>query len=134
MSFIVDTSVWSLALRKSSLKPSDELAVQKLRKLIEYGEHIFLLGIILQEVLQGIKNHDQFVKVQKELSYYEVLKTDREDHVYAAGIFNTCRSKGVTASTVDFLIASVAIRNDCRLLTTDKDFGHIAKHSELQII
>jgi predicted nucleic acid-binding protein len=131
MRYIVDTSVWSLALRKKALSPTNEIAVRKLKRLIDYGEQILLLGIIVQDLLQGIRDPEQFAKVRRALSYYEILQVGGEDHVFAAELFNKCRSKGVTASSIDFLIASMAIRHDCRLLTTGKDFEHIARHSEL---
>lgn len=134
MRYIVDTSIWSLALRKKTLKANEELAVKKLRKLIDYGEHVFITGIILQEILQGIKNRGHFERVKKVFLYYEVLNAHGDDHVYAAELFNKCRSKGVTASTVDFLIAAIAIKNDCRLFTADKDFECIARYTELQVV
>jgi len=130
---IVDTSVWSLALRRKSI-PSDSAVVEKLNALIRDGHLVYLLGVILLETLQGIKSNEQREKVRQFLEPFPVLTLEREDYVEAANLSCLCRSKGIQASTVDFLIAGAAIRNDCALLTTDKDFLHIAKRSSLEIL
>lgn len=135
MKYIVDTSVWSLALRRKPPKHTKKpLAVKKLSMLLEHGEIIYILGIIIQEILQGIKNQNQFDKIREALSYFPMLEANREDYMFAAELFNICRSKGVQASTGDFLISAVSIRNDCRLLTIDKDFERIARHTELNLL
>ena len=135
MKYIVDTSVWSLALRrKQTGRPKQPMAVKKLNVLLEHGERIFLVGIVIQEILQGIREQDQFSKVAGALSYFPLLEPARDDYVFAAQLFNSCRSKGVCASTVDYLIAALSIKNECRLLTSDKDFELISKHTELQLL
>lgn len=135
MKYIVDTCVWSLALRrKPPTHDNHPLAVNKLNTLLEHGERIFLIGIILQEILQGIRNKDQFAKVADALSYFPMLEESKDIHLLAAELFNTCRAKGVQASTIDFLITAAAIKNDCVLLTIDKDFERISKHADLQLL
>lgn len=132
MKCLVDTSVWSQAFRRRSRRETEE--VRKLEILLKGGERIFVAGVIVQEILQGIRQPEQFRQVQEALSFFPILATAREDHVFAAELFNLCRAKGVQASTIDFLIASLAIRNDCALLTSDRDFQHIAKHTELSLL
>lgn len=132
MKYIVDTSVWSLALRRDRHRETDE--VRKLTILLREGERILLPGIILQEVLQGVRRSEQFEQIRESLSFFPLLETGRDDHVLAAELFNRCRSKGVQAATIDFLIAALAIRNECLLLTSDKDFAHIARHSDLRFV
>jgi predicted nucleic acid-binding protein len=129
---IVDTSVWSLAFRR---KPTtSDPAVEKLHALIRDGHLVYLIGVILLEILQGIKTGSQREKVRQSLEPFTLLDLVREDYVEAATLSCLCRSKGVQAGTVDFLIAGAAIRNDCALLTTDKDFQHIAKLSALVLL
>lgn len=132
MKYIVDTSVWSMALRREHHKETIE--VRKLKVLLNEGERVFLLGIILQEILQGIKRQDQFKQIKETLSFLPMIEAGREDYIYAAELYNKCRSKGVQASAIDFLIASVSIRNECLLLATDRDFLHISKHTELKLV
>lgn len=129
MKYIVDTSIWSLALRRNAKQKSS--ATEELQKLLEGGSPIFMLGIICQEILQGIRHEDQFRKIRDNLRILPMIDLSRDDHEEAARLFNACRSHGVQASTIDCLISAAAIRNDCTLLTTDRDFEHIAKHSHL---
>lgn len=132
MKVIVDTSVWSLALRRA--KPPSSPQLKKLQILLDKGERIFLLGIILQELLQGISEPAQAKKVTDYFSYMPLIEPQKDDYVQAAHIYTICRKKGVQASTIDFLIAALAIRNECHLLTSDKDFEHIAKHTDLVLL
>lgn len=132
MKYLIDTSVWSLALRRDPHRDTEE--VRKLKILLKEGERVFVTGIILQEILHGIRKNDQFRQIQDLLSFFPMLESTREDHIFAAELYNLCRAKGVQASTVDFLIASQTIRNECLLLTSDRDFCHIAKHTELKLL
>lgn len=132
MSLIVDTSVWSLALRRGVIP--DDPQVKKLELAIRQGQSIQLLGIIVQEILQGIKSSTTFLRVKTDLDLFTMLQLERDDYIAAAELGNLCRSKGVQASTTDFQIAAACIRHDCSLLTNDKDFRYIAQHCPLQLL
>lgn len=129
---MVDTSVWSLALRRNGGAVHPE--VKKLKNLILDGEQLFIIGLILQEILQGISRSDKFEKLKDYLSAFPILRLDREDYIIAAQFRNQCRSKGVQAGTIDFLIASTAITHNCHLFTTDNDFQYIARYSNLMLL
>jgi predicted nucleic acid-binding protein len=125
MKVIVDTSVWSLALRRGV---SEFLApVQELRHLIR-DHRVQMLGPIRQEVLSGIRSEIQFTKLKKHLESFPDLPILTEDYVTAAQLFNRCRSEGVQGSNTDFLICAVAVRNRFSIYTTDKDFELFSKH------
>ena len=125
MKVIVDTSLWSLALRRG--KQSAFPSVQELRNLIQ-DHRVQMIGPIRQEILSGIRSESQFKKLQKHLESFPDLPTLTEDYVTAARFFNHCRSKGVQGSNTDFLICSVAFRNKFSIYTTDKDFKLFSKH------
>ncbi len=125
MKIIVDTSIWSLALRRS--KPLHTLNVLELRNLID-GFQVQMLGPIRQEILSGIRDKSQFNKLQKYLQSFPDLPILTEEYVLAATFFNLCRSKGIQGSNTDFLICSVSIRNKIPIFTADKDFELFAKH------
>jgi predicted nucleic acid-binding protein len=125
MKVIVDTSVWSLALRRNaneSLAPDQEL-----RHLI-HDHRVQMIGPIRQEILSGIRSESQFGKLQKHLESFPDLPIHTEDYVAAAQFFNRCRSEGVQGSNTDFLICAVAVRNKFSIYTTDKDFELFSKH------
>jgi hypothetical protein len=132
MRIIVDTSVWSLALiRQSATKNKESL---ELKSLIEDGEEIYLLGIILQELLQGIRKKETLDSLSSHLNHFPIIEPTREDYVEAAELKNTLMKKGIQVSTVDALIAHVAIAYNCLLFTTDRDFQYIEKYTELKLL
>jgi hypothetical protein len=129
---IIDTSVWSEALRrKKNTVNSSETIV---RKIIENDDEIVLLGIILQEILTGISNEKLFSEIKDILDDFVYLDITKNDYIYASELSNKCRSKGIIAGSIDFLIASAAIRNELQLVAFDKDFINISKHSDLKIL
>lgn len=131
MNVVVDTSVWSLALRRRSQGAS--ASVEKLSRLIHDGESIFLLGIILQELLQGLRAQKDFNRLREHLAAFPLIDPKREDYIEAARLRNRCAAKGVQAGTIDFLIAAVCLRYQCMLLTTDNDFTAIARCVPLKL-
>jgi predicted nucleic acid-binding protein len=132
MSVLVDTSVWSLALRPQA--PPNDAQTSKLRSLLEQGQPIVLPGVALQEILQGIRDVPMFEKVKDYMDSFPLLELHREDFVSAAELMSLCRSKGVQASTIDFQIAAACIQHDLPLLTADKDFTNIARYCPLQLL
>jgi len=132
MKIIVDTSIWSLVLRRHS--PAQNSETEILGKMVENGENIFLLGIILQEILQGVKERHDFIRLKEHLEAFPMLEIERDHYVKAAELKNHLISNGIQISTVDALIAASAIVNGCYLYTNDKDFYHIAKYSKLKLL
>lgn len=129
MSVLVDTSVWSIALRRDRPPPGRE--IEALRAAIERGD-VCLLGVILQELLQGFPSLDRTHRLAERLSPFPLLSLHRGDYVYAAEIRNRCRAKGLAISTIDAQVAAAAINHRCALLTIDRDFAGIARHFPLR--
>lgn len=128
MKVIVDTSVWSLALRRD--KKDSTAPVQELRHII-HDHRVQMIGPIRQEILSGIRSESQFKKLRKHLESFPDLPILTEDYVTAAQFFNHCRSKGIQGSNTDFLICAVAFRNKFSIYTTDKDFELFSKHMQI---
>jgi predicted nucleic acid-binding protein len=131
LSLFVDTSVWSLAFRRSP--PSSATAVQALVRAIESGETILTTGLVLQELLQGFSGpsaRDQFLD---RFSVVPLIVPDRDDHVRAAELRNACRRVGMQVGTIDALLAELCIRHDLTMLSTDNDFKHIASQCALKL-
>lgn len=119
MRVLIDTSVWSLALRRS--KPVDNPVVTELIELIREvrGQ---IIGPVRQELLSGIKNKVQFQKLRNHLREFPGLEITTQDYESAADFFNLCRSNGIQGSNTDFLICAVAARLKIPIFTTDEDF------------
>ena len=130
MSVLVDTSVWSLALRRDA--PAAAPAVESLRRAVEQGD-VVLIGAILQEVLQGFRDAGRTRRLVADLAHFPLIVLDRGDYVLAAHVRNTCRSRGVQIGTIDAQIAAAALNHRCSLLTTDADFGRVARYFPLKL-
>lgn len=128
MKVIVDTSVWSLALRRD--KEDSSALVQELRQII-LSHRVQMIGPIRQEILSGIRSASQFIKLRKHLESFPDLPILTEDYITAAQFFNHCRSKGIQGSNTDFLICAVAVRNKFSIYTTDKDFDLFSKYIQI---
>ena len=131
MSLLVDTSVWSLALRRDA--PPDVPEVRALRDALAGGQIVATTGLILQELLQGVVPERARTQIIEMFAALEYLTPSREDHVAAAGVRNTLRSAGVQVGTIDALIAHLAIVGGHTLLTTDNDFRAASSHISLQL-
>jgi len=122
---LVDTSVWSAALRR--VKRTEPVVVSELRSLI-LEHRVEIIGPVRQEVLSGLRENAQFKKLEKHLAAFPDIPLKTDDYVTAAKFFNICRTNGVQGSNTDFLICAVAMRNQLAIYTTDKDFPLFAKH------
>jgi hypothetical protein len=118
---LVDTSVWSLALRRR--RTSSNEIVAELVKLIREGR-VLMLGAIRQEILSGIRDTVQFETLRERLRDFPDLDLDAADYEEAAACYNRCRSHGIQGSNTDFLMCSVALRYEVPIFTTDEDFGN----------
>lgn len=132
MTVLVDTSVWSLSLRKDG--PADHSAVKTLQRLLIDGQSLVLIGLILQEILQGFKHEQTFRQVTTYLDAFPLLSLTRNDFIAAATLRRQAASKGLNLSTPDCQIAAAAINHHCHLLTTDKDFVHLAQWVPLHLL
>lgn len=125
MKVLVDTSVWSLALRCG--RQSTSVPAAELRNLIADGR-VRVIGPIRQELLSGIRDEAQVRELAVHPAAFQDLPITTEDYVTAARLFNLCRSKGIQGSHTDFLICAVAIHHKLAIFTTDKDFTLYAAH------
>ncbi len=131
MSLLVDTSVWSLALRRDA--PPDIPEVQELKRALEAGDAIYGTGLILQELLQGFAKPKAQQQIIHHFKVLPFLVPDRDDHIQAAALRNKCRRKGIQVGTIDALLAQLCIRHELGILTTDKDFKNIATLESLSV-
>ena len=131
MSLFVDTSVWSLALRRDSSGEAPEPG--RLREALASREAVYTAGIVLQELLQGFRGPTARDAIVQRFASLPMIVPDRDDHVAAADIRNTCRRHGVQLGTVDALLARLCLHHDLELLTTDGDFHHASRHTPLRI-
>ena len=125
MRVLIDTSVWSLALRRN--QPADSPVVSELIELIKEVRSQ-MIGPVRQELLSGLKSQVQGQKLRNHLRAFPDLEIITRDYESAADFFNLCREKGIQGSNTDFLICSVAARYKIPIFTTDEDFSLFQPH------
>lgn len=119
MRVLVDTSVWSLALRRA--RNIRHPARTALATLIDKGDAL-ILGLVRQELLSGMPDARSFEVLRTHLRAFPDVVVQADDHEHAALFYNRCRSRGIQGSAVDFLVCAVAARRDLPILTVDRDF------------
>jgi predicted nucleic acid-binding protein len=131
VTLLVDTSVWSLALRRDA--PASSPEVLALADALAGTDVVVTTGLVLQELLQGFTGPKAGAAIIERFGALALLQPDRQDHIAAAELRNVCRRAGVQLGTVDALIAQLCIHHDLVLLTTDQDFMHAVKHCPLRV-
>ena len=131
MGLFVDTSVWSLALRRDA--PVQRPEVEALVMVLDRGEQIFTTGLVLQELLQGFSGPKARTQIIEHFSSLPLVVPDRRDHIAAAELRNSCRRAGIQVGTTDALLAQLCLRHKLTLLTADHDFTLIARQSALRL-
>ena len=131
MSLFVDTSVWSLALRRDTV--SSAVEVMALRQALEVGDTMVSTGLVLQELLQGFAGPRARREIIEKFAALPFINPDRQDHIEAAELRNRCRRSGLQIGTIDALLAKLCMRHNLTLLTTDNDFSLIAARFSLRL-
>ena len=125
---VVDTSVWIDFFRDTPGRDSSGL-----EELIRDQNRVAICGIILQEILQGIKGRKAYTTTKERLLKLPFLNANRETYLLAAAIYRELRSHGITVPTADVTIAAVCVGNGAPIFTRDEHFTEIGKHSRLMI-
>lgn len=128
---LVDTSVWI-----DFLNGHDSLEAMRLTQAIADGEPIALPGLVIMEILLGLKSEREAARIAELLTAFDVIPEPiLLDYQQAAALYRSCRSRGLTIrSTIDCVIAQLAIRDQLPILTKDRDCVAIARHSRLQLL
>ena len=129
MKVLVDTSVWSLALRKNA--NHDDKIIKELSELI-HELRVVMIGPIRQEILSGISDINKYENLKERLKPFEDILIETEVYELAARLFNQCRKKGIQGSHIDFLICAVSIQYDFAIFTLDHDFEKYKKHINIK--
>jgi predicted nucleic acid-binding protein len=134
MLVLVDTPIWSLALRRTSkdLNSREQKLASSLQDLIRDGR-AQLIGPVRQELLSGIREEISFRKLCDQMRAFDEPNLEVADYEEAAYIHNRCRSRGIAGSSIDFLICAIAHRRSWEIFTTDRDFTRYAAAFPLRL-
>lgn len=126
---LVDTSIWI-----DFFQSSDSQAAEALTNLIKGHNRVVLCGIVLQEILQGIRARKSFASTREHLLKFPFIETNRDTWLRAAALYRELRAKGITLPPVDVTIAALAIQHDMPLFTRDAHFSTITRHYPLRLL
>ena len=135
MRVLVDTPVWSLALRRhtANLNPDENKLKQTLIELIHEGR-ILMIGPVRQELLSGLREDSQFNRLRDDLRPFQDEAIHADDYEEAARMSNLCSSRAVASSSVDMLICAIAGRSRSTIFTTDRDYLLYSKFLPIQLL
>lgn len=125
---LVDTSIWI-----DFFQDNDSLHAKTLEGLIKDNNKAVICGVVLQEILQGIKDHTSYELTKKRLLKLPFLDTNKETYIYASSLYRSLRHKGVTIPSIDSTIGALAVLNRIPLFTKDEHFKTIARYYELKL-
>jgi predicted nucleic acid-binding protein len=131
---LVDTTIWSLALRRrrNALSATETALVEEWIRLVRTGEAA-LVGPVRQELLSGVRDARTFAAVQEQLGNFRYLAIVPGDYDRAAGFFNDCRAAGIAATPIDMLLCAIASRHEVAIFTTDDDFPRYASRLPIRL-
>ena len=131
---LLDTSVLSRTLRRRTPGPEERALATFLDGLLTSDVPVGLPGIVLQEILSGIRDEAGFTELEARLlTSFPIVEATAADHIAAARLRNGCLSHGLTTSAIDCLIATLTMAGGHELFTLDEDFRRIAKHAPLRL-
>lgn len=90
-------------------------------------------GIVLQELLQGLRRPKARTQIVERFAEIAMITPSRKDHINAADLHNQCRSHGIQVGTIDALLAQAGIQHGLVMLSTDRDFAHVARWTPLKL-
>lgn len=126
---LIDSSAWIEYLRNA-----DQSVADRVEHLLGQGRAAITEPVAM-EVLQGGRSPHHTRQLQSLLARASLVGFDTADFAEAAFLYRLCRANGETVrSSVDCLIAAVAIRTDTPVLATDRDFGVLARHTPLDLV
>lgn len=135
MKILVDTPIWSFALRRSArqLSPTERAAARALRDLIT-RDHVLLPGVVRQELLSGIRDSAVFERLRDHLRDFDDVPVRVEDYEEAARCRNRCAAAGAASSAVDMLLCALSLRLEAPVFTSDPDFTRYARVLDLRVV
>lgn len=124
---LVDSSVWIAFFNGQPSTQSEFLASS-----LHHHDYIATCGIVMMEILQGIRAQKDYNVTKSALEAFDCLPSHNATFILSADIYRSLKQKGCTPrKSIDCLIAATAIENKMPLLHQDKDFLPIAKHCGL---
>ncbi len=131
---VLDTSVLSHVFRRPPTRQAASDIVAHFRTLVSEGRSLVIPGVVLQELLSGIRDEVQFERLRASLEGFPLILAEEADHIEAARLMNLVKRRGIAASSFDMLIAATPIRRQAVLVTLGRDFETLAPLIPLSLL
>lgn len=134
MTVLIDTTIWSLALRRPTRRLSivQQRLVEEWRRLVEDGTAA-IVGPIRQEILSGVRDANVYSALRERLAGIDCLSIEIDDYDEAARFYNELRARGIVGGAIDLILCAVACRAGSPIFTTDRDFERYAQHLPVRL-
>jgi predicted nucleic acid-binding protein len=131
---LIDTPIWSLALRRRPhhLSAAEAGHVHEWQRLVRAGG-AHLIGPIRQELLSGVRDDRAWERLRAALRPFPDLPITTDDYERAAQFFNRCRARGIVGSAIDLLICAASAGYGAPIYTTDAHFPRYATVLKLKL-
>jgi len=130
MRLLVDSTVFI-----DFFRGRETMQTRRLEQSFREGDEICYGGFVLVEVLQGIRDEEEFAVVKRQFENLIYLEDDRSTFELGATIYRELRRKGVTIrNSIDCLIAATVIQHGVNFLENDRDYKFIDQHYPLNRI
>ena len=127
MRVLVDSSVWIHFLK------GRQAFVRQMENLIQPDNRVVLTGIIIQEVLQGIADPDEFDRVLITMRHFPEVQPSDDTHIAAARLHQRMRQSGLNLPTIDLLLAAIAREHRLSIYSCDKHFEFLSAANEIRM-
>ena len=114
-----DSCIWIEALRDATSEEAHQLVT-----LLD-ASRIVISGIIMTEVLQGVRKKTAFASVAAHLSSIPYVEIGKNEYIAASILGIELKAKGIILPPSDLLIASACLKHNIHIYTHDKHFNHI---------
>jgi len=125
---LVDTSAWIEFFRSTQTPVGD-----RVEGLVEQGRAVYS-GIVLAELLSGVRTQREFTEVLDVMLGLEVLHDTPEICAEAGKVAFLLRRKGLTIPLADTLIIAQARKHDLAILSLDQHFQRVRDTLDLRLV
>jgi hypothetical protein len=115
---IADTCIWIEFFK------TDSPLANELEALIK-NQSLYMAGIVLAELLQGVRIEKQKATILESLSILPYLEMNKANWIKTGILSAQLRQKGITLPLSDLSIAVLAMDSNCQVFTTDPHFRQI---------
>lgn len=123
--FLVDTNVWIHIFRQSAQQETK--TIQEFFRLLSPEAKIVTTGIVLTEIICGLRNTKKDKAIREIIERYDFLPSTKDIYILAGDLGREMERKGLKIPVADYVIAATAITYGATLISGDPHFKRFAE-------